>query len=338
MEKTDTLTPAHHVRSPARFSQRALFDVTKRTLAETAELDTSLRCAGVAFFSFLSLFPALAAAVAIYALFADPLSINEQVAMMSALMPETVVKLFETQMKALAGREQSLGIGLAISLVLALWSGSRGVNALVHAITRAHLETRDRNFVRAALMSFAFTIAGFALMAFLIGAIAIIPIATSLLPLPQGQETLALWLRWPVAAITIFAAIFILFAKAPHRTEPRKRWVMPGAILSTILWIGGSIAFSFYIENFANYNATFGSIAAAAVLMLWLYVSALVLVLGAILNAQLEYQTAADTTVGPPKPMGSRGAFVADNIVGADADHYEPQSGGETNEPASTET
>lgn len=313
--EADPFTPSYWVQYPHRFSWRSLGQVIRRTYFSAIELDTSIRCAGVAFFSFLSLFPAVAAAVAIYALFADPRTINDQLVLISAVMPGDVVTLLRKQLDLLAARQLNLGFGLAISLLLTLWTGSRGVNALLHSITRAHMEPHERGFFHGAVLSIVFTIAAFTLMAVLTSAVAVVPIVVALLPFEKNSEILVLWLRWPVVGVLVFAAFVVLFTKAPYRRPPRTRWVVPGALLSTLLWIAGSILFSFYIENFANYNATFGSIAATAVLMLWLYVSAFVLVLGAIFNAQLEYQTGMDTTVGPAVPRGSRGAFVADNIA-----------------------
>lgn len=312
-------TASYWVDSPHRFSWGSLAHVVRRTVNAVLEVETSIRCAGVAFFSFLSMFPAVAALVAVYTLFTDPSIINDQLLLAAAVLPGDVVDLLHTQLDTLIGRDWDLGVSLVVSLLLTLWTGSRGVNALLHAITRAHLEADERSFIQSTALSIIFTIAALILVGVMTTAVALVPIAISFFPVEDSRGTLTLWLRWPVVALIVFAAFLVLFTKAPYRRDPRTRWVAPGALISTLLWIAGSIGFSFYIENFANYNATFGSIAATAVLMLWLYFSAFVVVLGAILNAQLEYQTGMDTTVGPPAPRGQRGAYVADHIARVDA-------------------
>lgn len=308
-------------KSPFTFSFSSVWTALKRVMARISETDVSLRCAGVAFFSFLSLFPAVAVGVALYGLFADIQTLNQQMYLADQFLPSSVTQLFTERLEAIISESnETLTLGLIISLVLALWSGSRGINALVHAMTKAYREEDERPFILAALISIGLTIAAFLVGMLVLGAVAILPAITTFLPLPIEAETMALWLRWPVVALIVLFAIAYLYKAAPHRRDPKFRWVLPGAITASLLWLGGSIAFSFYIENFANYGATFGSIATAAILMLWLYFSSMVFVGGAILNAELELQTYPDTTVGPDSPPGERGAYVADHVVQAKVD------------------
>jgi membrane protein len=142
----------------------------------------------------------------------------------------------------------------------------------------------------------------------------VVPAAVQLLPIPRFAETIALWARWPVLAIIAFAASVILFKVAPDRSDPKFRWVVPGAALTTFLWLVASILFSLYVENFASYDATFGSLAAAVVLLLWIYYSVLIFVFGSRFNAELELQTKRDSTTSFERPIGDRGAYVADNV------------------------
>mgnify|MGYP003624592980 FL=1 len=315
----DKVDPGKMARSPTRLSGANVWAALKRAAIRVSETDVSLRCAGVAFFSFLSLFPAVAVGVALYGLFADIQTLNEQMYLADRFLPSSVTELFSERLEAIISESnETLTLGLIISLVLALWSGSRGINALVHAMTKAYREDDQRPFFLAAAISISLTIAAFLIGMLVLAAVAILPVFTTFLPLPIKAETMALWLRWPVVALIVLAAIAFLYKIAPHRHDPKFRWVLPGAITASLFWLGGSIAFSFYIENFANYGATFGSIATAAILMLWLYFSALVFVAGAIINAELELQTVPDTTVGPDAPPGNRGAYVADHVAESD--------------------
>lgn len=292
-------------RSPLKLSWIGLWAVLKRAIIRVFETDVSLRCAGVAFFGFLSLFPAVAVGVALYGLIADIQTLNQQMYLADQFLPSSVTDLFSERLEALITQsDETLTLGLFLSLALALWSGSRGINALVYALTKAYREEGQRAFILAAAISIGLTIATFFLGMLVLGAVAVLPAITTFLPMSIEAETSALWLRWPIVALIVLFAIACLYKTAPHHRDPKLRWVFPGAVVATLLWLGGSIAFSFYIENFANYGAIFGSIATAAILMLWLYFSAMVFVSGAILNAELELQTLPDPTIGSETSIG----------------------------------
>lgn len=300
---------------PTALDWRAWLSALRATIQQALELDTSLRCAGVAFFGFLSLFPALSAAVSLFGLVADPTDIAMGELPLTDALPEDMTVVITDQVAAFAERETQLGIGLAVSLLIALWTGSRGMNALVFAITRAHKEAEERGFLAGIAMSLLATVSAFLTLAIILTAVTILPTIAMIWPFPQSREDAILLLRWPVIALVLWIAVVLLYRHAPDRRSPRTRWVFPGAAMATVLWLLGSAALSFFIENFGRYDATFGSIAAAAILMLWLYFSAIVLVSGATLNAELEWRTRRDTTVGPERPMGERRAYVADTVA-----------------------
>ena len=216
-----------------------------------------------------------------------------------------------------AGEGQGIG---RLAAALSRHGDGRGMNALIFAITKAHRETDTRGFVAGAVTSFIATVSAFVTLGILLIAVTVLPTLALIWPFAESRESAILWLRWPVVAVVLWVAVLLLFRNAPHRRSPETRWVVPGAILATALWLLGSAALSFFIENFGRYDATFGSIAAAAVFMLWLYVSAIVLVSGAALNAELEWRTRKDTTVGPDRPMGQRNAYVADTLAADTAD------------------
>ncbi|WP_306117505.1 MULTISPECIES: YihY/virulence factor BrkB family protein [unclassified Roseitalea] len=302
-------------RRPVKLDRRAWMEAGMATINYTFAMDNNLRCAGVAFFGFLSVFPALSAAISLFGLIADPTQIAVADPPFAAALPDDVTIVIKEQIAEFAARDATAGWGLAISLLVALWTGSRGMNALVFAITRAHRETEERSFIASIVMSLAATVGAFVTLGIIIASLTVVPALAVMWPYVDSRETALLWLRWPLVVLVLTVAVFFLYRHAPNRRSPRRDWVVPGAILATLLWLLGSVALSFFIENFGRYNATFGSIAAAAIFMLWLYFSALVLIAGAALNAELEWRTTKDTTVGPDRPMGERQAHVADTLA-----------------------
>jgi membrane protein len=306
---------ARYASSPWAIPRAGWWRGTRHAIDVFTDTDMSVRCAGVAFFSFLSLFPAIACGVLIYGIVGDRSQLQEKVDAVSAILPPQAAAIVTGQLTSLLGQSDTeLGIGLLVGLAIALWSGSRGVNSLVFALSKSHYEDQRRSFVHAALMSFGLTIGGFIVAAIALFALAVVPAAVQVLPCPRFAETIALWARWPVLALIVFAASIVLFKVAPDRADPKLRWVVPGAAVTTILWLGASILFSLYVENFASYDATFGSLAAAVILMLWIYYSTMIFVFGARLNAELELLTKRDSTTGFERPIGDRGAYVADHV------------------------
>lgn len=303
-------------RNPAAIGWKGWKAIIGRTIRAMSDKDTSLRCAGVAFFGFLSIFPAIAIVVLMIGILGDHAVLRTELGRVSGFMPEISSTLILNQLDSVMSQPPSgLGIGLAMSVVVALWSGSRGVDALIHAASMAYHEKTERKFVRSVLLSFAVTILGALFMVTALGLIAAIPIITRFSPIPGTSEHLALLLRWPALLALSVAAFSLLYRFTVKRKAARLRWIWPGATLASVLWLIASLLFSLYVEYFGEFEATFGSIAATVVLLFWLYISALIFVLGAAFNAEIELQTAVDTTVGPARPLGKRGAYVADNIA-----------------------
>ena len=198
-----------------------------------------------------------------------------------------------------------------------MWSGSRGTNALILAIGEAYHEDDDRSFIASAVLSIVLTLGALVFVGVALAAIAVIPAVFNAFRLGPTFETVVNWLRWPILAVFVIAAIAALYKLAPDRDDAQLKWLTPGAILAAVLWMILSVAFSLYVEYFGNYSATFGSLAGAVVMMFWIYYSVMVFVFGAALNGQMELQTRRDTTVGAHEKMGTRGAFVADNTPAA---------------------
>jgi membrane protein len=290
-------------------------DVLWRVWAQIGEDNISIVAAGVAFYVMLALFPAITAFVSLFGLFADPDQVQAQFASLRGVVPDEASTLLNDQLTAVvSARPRSLGISALVGLVIALWSAGAGVRALMTALNIAYDEEEKRGFVRFYATAFLFTI-GIALLGIVsLGVIVIVPVFLNLIDLGGIAQVLLGLLPWLVLASFVTVALGVLYRYGASRAEPKTRWVNWGAIVATLLWIGVSLLFSIYVSNFGSYNETYGALAAVMILLLWLWISAFVVLLGAELNAEMEHQTERDTTVGEPKRRGERGAYVADHV------------------------
>jgi membrane protein len=237
-----------------------------------------------------------------------------------AAAPQEVRELARTQLESIVG-DSGGGTFFAavIGIVVALWSASAGVGHLMDALNVAYDEKEERSFVRRRAVALAFTVGSIAFVIVAFGLIAVMPALLADTGLGVTGRILANILRWVVLLVGMVAGLAVLYRFGPDRDEPQWRWTSPGAIVAAMLWIIGSLLFSVYTANFAKYNETYGSLGAIIVVMLWLFLTAFVVIVGAELNAELERQTVRDTTAGPSRPIGERDAHAADTI-GATAD------------------
>ena len=290
-------------------------DVLWRVKDEMAKDNLSLVAAGVAFYALLAIFPGIAAVVSIYGLVVDPQTVSDQLAATSQVLPQETRGIIQEQLtRVTSSASTALSLGAIVSLLLALWSANKGTQSLISALNIVYDEPEKRGFVRLTLISLGLTLGIILFLIVGLAAIAAMPALFGNLGLPDGIQQLASWLRWPVLGLAFVIGLATLYRFAPSRHEPRWRWVSWGAVLATIMWLIGSALFSWYVSNFGSYNETYGSIGAVAVLMMWFWLSALIVLLGAELNAEMEHQTERDTTRGGEQPMGERGAYVADTI------------------------
>jgi membrane protein len=280
-------------RSGSRFARWR--NIAWRTGFDMLEMDTSLRCAGVAFFAFLSLFPALASVVLIVGLVVNSGFLVDAVNRLEGLVPASILSLIHDQMLALiTAPHEKLGIGLAVAVILALWSGSRGVNALLYSVSRTRKEPDKRSIVVAIAASLVVTVLGAVGLIIALSLVAILP-AILALPFVGLGDSVLLLLRWPILTALAVLGFAGFYRYAPDRRPKRFRRVLPGAVLAALLWLVACALFSFYVENFGNYDATFGSLSVAVVLLLWMYNSALILVLGASFNHEIDVEGREDT-------------------------------------------
>ena len=301
--------------TPLSIPPKGWWDIARRAFVKTAEQNVVILAAGIAFFAMLALFPALGAIVTIYALVADPAAVAEHFAALSDILPPDVASIIGRQLEELTGRgRQGLGIGLVLGLLFAIWSARRGVDALVRAVTVAYDERETRGLVRLIALTYLLTLGAIALLVTTVGLLVALPTALAWLPL-SGLVSLAARVgSWLLLFVAVTFALGVLYRYGPPRRAARVRWLSLGTVVATLLWVLGSAAFSAYVQGFGRFNEVYGTLGAFIVLLLWFFLGAFSIVFGAVLNAEMEHQTARDTTVGAPRPMGERGAFVADTL------------------------
>jgi membrane protein len=270
--------------------------------------------AGTTFFVLLALFPALGALVSLYGLVADPATIQSHVDDLRGIVPAAMLDIVGEELKRLSEKGGTLGLSFAITLVLALWSANSGMKAIFDALNVAYDEEEKRSFFQLLKTSLLFTVGAILFFILLLNVVIGVPIIVNFLHLGPLGDLLITVLPGLVLFGVAILAIALLYRYGPSRTEPKWRWVTPGSLAAAIVWVIGSAAFSYYLSNFGDYAGTYGSLAAAIGAMMWIYISLYIVLAGAELNSEIEHQTAEDTTVGPEKPLGSRGATMADRV------------------------
>lgn len=302
--------------SPIELPAQGWWSVLMRVYTQIGEDRILAVAAGVTFYALLALFPAIAAFVSIYGLFADPAAIEGHLALLADFLPGGALEVIAEQVKRIAGAgETTLGVTLLGSLAVSLWSANAGMKAMFDALNVAYDEDEKRGFIALTAQSLLFTVLA---ILFLIGAIAavvIVPVLLNVVGLGGLGEVVLKWARWPLLLAGVVLALAVLYRFGPSRDEPKWRWVTWGSGIAAVLWVAGSILFSWYAENFGSYNETYGSLGAVVGFMTWIWLSTTVILIGAELNAELEHQTARDTTVGPDRPIGTRGATMADTVA-----------------------
>jgi membrane protein len=290
-------------------------DILWRVKEEASKDNLSMIAAGVAFYALLAIFPAIAAMISIYGLIADPQTVQQQMSALSGALPSDARGIINEQLsRVAAGAQGALSAGAIIGILAALWSANKGTKALMEALNIVYDEDEKRGFVGLNFVSLALTIGILVFLIVALGLIAALPALFGNLGLPETVRQWANWLRWPVLALVFIVSLAFLYRFAPSRDAPKWRWVSAGAVLATVLWMAGSLLFSWYVSNFGSYNQTYGSVGAVIVLMMWFWLSACIVLAGAQLNAEMEHQTERDTTSGDRQPRGRRGAYVADTV------------------------
>ena len=301
--------------SPLHIPWKGWKDILWRTYERTGEDRLLAIAAGVVFFGLLAVFPAITALVSCYGLFANPATIGDNLQTLSLMLPEGSFGIVQDQIaRVLAKGNTALGFTFLFGLALAIWSANAGVKAVIDALNVVYEEREKRSFIRLNLLSLAFTVGGIAALLLMVGSVVALPLLLDHLGLGSQSKMIVSLLRWPLLLLMLLLALAVLYRFGPSRREAQWKWLSVGAVAATLLWIAGSALLSWYLSNFGNYDATYGSLGAAIGLMMWMWMSAIIVLCGAELNSEIEHQTAVDTTVGQPKPLGARGAVMADTL------------------------
>jgi membrane protein len=303
--------PGYEAEKPGAIPIRGWFQVFRRSLKEMKNDHLTLIAGGVAYAWFLALFPGMIAAVLIYGLMTDPSQVESQVNDMASGLPQDAQSLITTQLKTIAGGSGGLGLGLLLSVALALWSASAGMAGLVEAINIAY-EEEDRNFLMKRGLALLLTVGFLIFLAVAVALVAVFPVVLSQLGTGPIISIIAQVVRWAVLVGAAILALGLIYRIGPSRNAAAIRWLSTGSIIATIIWIAASIGFSFYVDKFGSYGKTYGALAGVVVLMIWFWITALAVLIGAEINAESEAQTIKDTTTGEPQPLGQRGAVKAD--------------------------
>jgi membrane protein len=307
-----------HATAPWQIPWTGWKDVLWRVYASVNDNRLLAVAAGVVFYSLLAIFPAVAAFVSLYGLIADASTIDAHLSLASGVLPAGAVDLLQEQITKLTSKGGAkLSLGFVIGLCIALWSANAGMKAIIDALNVVYDEKEKRSFVKLNLASLLFTLVAIFSLMVALGVVVIAPIVFSVVGLSSLFGLAIAVLRWPLLLVLAAIALAAIYRYGPSRREARWQWLSVGSVAAALGWLLSSVLFSWYIASFGAYNATYGSLGAAVGMMMWMWISAIVILLGAQLNAEIEHQTARDSTVGVEKPLGRRGAVIADTVGAA---------------------
>jgi membrane protein len=307
-------------RFPSQIPWRGWKDIVLRTYQETQDDRLLALAAGVAFFALVALFPAIAAGVSFYALFADAGTIGKHLSLAAGIVPAEVLDMLRDEITRIGAKSDGkLTFGFLLGLGIALWSANAGMKAIFDALNIIYDEQERRGLVRLNLISLFFTVSAIGAVLLAFGAVVVFPLLLAEFGLSGAGQPIIAYLRWPVILVLVIVGPAVLYRYGPSRRPAKWRWISVGSIFAAAAWLAVSSLFSWYLGDFANYNATYGALGAVVGLMMWMWLSTIVVLVGAELNSEIEHQTSHDSTVGPERPLGIRGAVMADTVGAAKA-------------------
>jgi membrane protein len=314
-ERAQETGRGRHAQTPWQIPWRGWKDILWRTYEQIGEDRLLAVAAGVVFYGLLAVFPAVTALVSLYGLFASPSAISDQLSLLAGILPQGAVEILREQIGRLtAGSGAKLGFGFIFGLAVALWSANAGMKAIMDALNVVYEEKEKRGFIKLNLISLAFTIGAIVSVLLALGAVVVLPVALSYLGLQNLTGLLFRLARWPLLLLIVIFGLAVLYRYGPSRREPRWQWISVGSAFAAVAWLISSALLSWYLASFADYDATYGSLGAAIGMMMWMWISAIVILFGAQLNSEIEHQTARDSTVRGERPLGARGAVMADTV------------------------
>ena len=301
---------------PTAIPAKGWWQIAKRVFAQISDDRILAEAAGVTFYVLLAIFPALATLVSLYGLVADPKTISQNLSLVSGLLPGGGMQILHDQVTSLtSGPPKALGFGVVVGLLTSLWSANAGMKALFDALNVVYDEREKRGFVLRTVLTLAFTLGALIFVILAMTGVVVLPAVLNFIGFGATADTLLKLGRWPALLIVLSLFLAAIYRYGPSRLKARWSWVSWGGGAATVCWLLVSLAFSYYVENFGNYNKTYGSLGAAIGFMTWIWLSTTVVLVGAEMNAEMEHQTARDTTVGSEKPLGQRDAKMADKVA-----------------------
>jgi membrane protein len=276
-------------------------DIVARVYGRITEARVFLVAAGVTFYALLAIFPAIAALISIYGLFADPSSIASQSDAASGFLPGDALNILREQMERIAQARGTLGFAFLIGLLISLWSANGGMKALFDALNVVYGEKENRSFIWLNIMSLSFTVAAIVFLIVAVALVAVVPLMLYYLGLENATQWLFTVARWPLLLLAVAVALALIYRYGPSRAEPKWRWITWGSASAAVAWIVLSLLFSWYAANFASYNRTYGSLGAVIAFMTWMWLSATVVLVGAAIDAETERQAVPDSGNRLPK-------------------------------------
>jgi membrane protein len=305
-----------HAGSPMDIPWSGWRRVIIRTAREVITDRISLCAAGCAFYATLALFPAISMLVSIYGLVFDPSTVVKQLDVLRDVLPMSAYQLIADRVQVLVSKPAgTLTFSLALSLIIALWSASTGTKSILGALNLAYEERERRNFLRFQLTALGMTLGAILGAVIGLGALVLVPVVLGFIGISTYGAVIARVGSLLAMVVFVLMALSLLYRYGPSRRSASWHWITPGSAVATLLWLVASVLFSYYVQNLASYDATYGPLGAVVGVMMWFYVSAFAVLVGAELNAELELQTTQDTTRGPARPIGARGAYVADHVA-----------------------
>ena len=302
-------------KSPWQIPFLGWLDIGWRVFKKISLNRIGLVAAGIAFYALLALFPSITAAVALVGVAFDASILLDSSGWLLAALPAAVAEIITQQITEVSTADaETLGFAAILALLVAFWSASKGVGSFVDGLNVIYEEHEDRGFIKLKLITFLLTIGMIAGLALSVLLVAAIPTALAFFGNSEFWKTTTLLIRWPLMFALGVGGIAILYRFAPSRRDAKWHWVSPGAVLACLFWVVATLGFSFYVQSFGTYNETFGALGGVVILLTWLWISAFVVLLGAQVDAEIEAQTKRDSTVGPDRPIGERGAVKADTL------------------------
>ena len=266
-----------------------LWPILKRVATGFMDDRIMTEAAGVTFYALLALFPAIATLVSLYGLFADPVTVGEQLQAMAGVVPGGGLDIIEAQVKALtANGRTALGWGVALGFATSLWSANQGIKSLFDALNVVFHRRETRSYVRLTVICLGLTLSGILFIVVAMAAVVAVPVVLNFVGFESWADTLLRLARWPVLMVMLGAFLAVIYTYGPDRKRPVWRWVTWGSAFSAIFWVLASAGFSYYVANFGSYNKTYGALGAVIGFMTWIWISMMIVLLGAELNADLE--------------------------------------------------